>query len=240
MNNPDIRRAAESEWGLFYRRARAQLRARGAAALTLTVVSSCLVLLFAAVDEFPSGAAFVSRIGVVRATEPWDVALLRFPVSIFVPAIHLPCWTAVFLVVLAFGTAELTLGPWRTLAVGYTCSLVGTCYARFGVSRPPGHLLHLLHLLHLPTAFAQVRDTGPSAAVVGLGLLVAWRFGARWTALGVVLLTAAITAVDPELAGYEHMAALVTAALLLLADGVARRLAARGAHGSAAVAPQPR
>ncbi|MER7579741.1 hypothetical protein [Kitasatospora sp. NPDC097691] len=234
MNNPGIRRAAESEWGLLYRRARARLRARGAAALTLTVVSSCLVLLFAAVDDFPSGAAFVSRTGVVRATEPWDVALLRLPVSIFVPAIHLPCWTAVFMVVLAFGTAELTLGPWRTLGVGYTCSLVGTCYARFGVSRPPGHLFHL------PAAFAQVRDTGPSAAVVGLGLLVAWRFGARWTALGVVLLTAAITAVDPELAGYEHMAALVTAALLLLADGVARRLAARGAHGSAALAPRPR
>lgn len=92
MNNPGIRRAAESEWGLLYRRARARLRARGAAALTLTVVSSCLVLLFAAVDEFPSGAAFVSRIGVVRATEPWDVALLRFPVSIFVPALDLPVW----------------------------------------------------------------------------------------------------------------------------------------------------
>ncbi|MFF2143543.1 hypothetical protein [Kitasatospora sp. NPDC058190] len=234
MNNPGIRRAAESEWGLLYRRARARLRARGAAALTLTVVSSCLVLLFAAVDEFPSGAAFVSRIGVVRATEPWDVTLLRFPVSIFVPALGLPVWGALAQVFVVFAIAELTLGPWRTLAVGYACSLVGTCYARFGVSRPPGHLLHL------PAAFAQVRDTGPSAAVIGLGLLVAWRFGARWTALGVVLLTAAITAVDPELAGYEHMAALVTAALLLLADGVARRLAARGAHGSAAVAPQPR
>ncbi|KJY34720.1 hypothetical protein [Streptomyces sp. NRRL S-495] len=234
MNNPDIRRAAESEWGLLYRRAHARLRARGAAALTLTLVSSCLVLLFAAIDEFPNGAAFVSRAGVVRATDPWEVALLRLPVSIFVPAIGLPCWTAVLLVVLAFGTAELTLGPWRTLAIGYTCSLVSTCYARFGVSQPPGHLLHL------PAEFAQVRDTGPSVAVIGLGLLVAWRFGARRTALGVVLLTTAITAVDPELAGYEHMAALVTAALLLFADGVARRLAALGAHGSVAVAPRPR
>ncbi|WP_158702271.1 hypothetical protein [Kitasatospora sp. MMS16-BH015] len=122
---------------------------------------------------------------------------------------------------MVFAVAELTLGPRRTLAVGYACSLVGTCYARFGVSRPPGHLLHL------PAAFAQVRDTGPSAAVIGLGLLVSWRFGARWTALGVVLLTTAMTVLDPELAGYEHMAALVTAALLLLADGIARRQAAR-------------
>ncbi|WP_328954376.1 hypothetical protein [Kitasatospora purpeofusca] len=87
-----------------------------------------------------------------RATDLWDVALLRLPVPIFVPAINLPCWTTAFLVVLAFGTAEPTLGPWRTLAVGYTCSLVGTCYARFGVSPPPGHLLHLLHL---PAEFAQ-------------------------------------------------------------------------------------
>ncbi|MFJ4673438.1 hypothetical protein [Kitasatospora purpeofusca] len=234
MNNADIRRAAESEWGLLHRRAHARLRAGGAAALTLTVVSSCLVLLFAAADEFPGGAAFVSRIGVIRATDPWPVALLRLPVSIFVPAIGLPWWAAVLLVLLAFGTAELTLGPWRTLAVGYTCSLVGTWYAHVGVSRPPGHLLHL------PAEFAEVRDTGPSAAVIGLSLLVAWRFGARWTALAVALLTAATTAVDPELAGYEHLAALVTAAALLLANGVARRLAARGAYGSPAVAPRPR
>ncbi|MER5638336.1 hypothetical protein ABT095_15425 [Kitasatospora sp. NPDC002227] len=233
-NNSGIRRVAESEWGLVYRQARARLQARGAAALTLTMVSSCLVLLFAAIDKFPSGAAFVSKIGVVRATEPWDVALLRLPLSIFVPAIHLPCWTALVMVGLTFGIAELTLGPWRTLAVGFTCSLVGTYYARFGISQPPGHLFHL------PAEFAQVRDTGPSAAVVGLGLMVAWRFGARWTALGVVLLTTVTTVLDPELAGYEHMAALVTAGLLLLTDGVARRLAARSAHGSAALAPQLR
>ncbi|BAJ31567.1 MULTISPECIES: hypothetical protein [Kitasatospora] len=228
MDIPGIRRAAENEWGPLYRRAQARLRARGAAALTLTAVAGGLVLLFATVDESPGGAALVSRMGVVRAAEPWDVALLRFPLSIFVPAIHLPCWTALFLVVLAFGTAELALGPWRSLAVGYTCSLAGTCYARIGVSRPPGHLLHL------PAEFAQVRDTGPSAAVVGLGLLVAWRFGARWTALGVALLTTALTVADPELAGYEHLAALATAAALLLADGLARRLTTRGPQGSEA------
>jgi hypothetical protein len=140
--------------------------------------------------------------------------LLRTPISLFVPAPDLPVWGAAAQVLVVFGIAEMTLGLRRTLIVGYAGTLAGTLYARHGVE------VGLGHLFGLPQSDAYVRDSGPSAAVVALAIVIAWQYRARLTAGLVAAVMIAEEAFLPNLAGAEHLVAIATAATFCLASRV--------------------
>ena len=79
----------------------------------------------------------------------------------------------------------------------------------------------------LSAAALLVRDTGPSAAVVALGVHVALRYRAWWTVAAIVAAMVTEVLSLPNLAGYEHLAGI--ALVLTLAPlGVA----SRGARGT--------
>jgi hypothetical protein len=79
------------------------------------------------------GYQFVQDTGAVRAEDPLWLALLRTPLSLFVPALDLPVWGALAQILLVFGIAEICLGRWRTLVIAYAATLAGTLYARVGI-----------------------------------------------------------------------------------------------------------
>jgi hypothetical protein len=202
---PALRRWAEAEWGPLLRDLRTALVRRGPAAIPLTLVATASVLALQVLQHTPSGAAVVQQAGVVQASLPLWQELLRTPLSLFVPAPDLPVWGAAGQVLLVFGIAEIALGRWRTLLLAYLGSLAGTLYARNGVRLGP----HAVFGLPFDDAF--VRDTGPSAAVVALAVCVAWHYRAWFTGGAVVLGIALEQALLPNLAGAEHLCAIVLA-----------------------------
>ncbi|MGK4582164.1 hypothetical protein [Kitasatospora sp. HPMI-4] len=209
-----IGRAAVAEWGGLYTAVREAVSARRLAAVPLACTATALVLLFGIVQNLPGGGHLVTRVGVVRASLPLDVSLLRTPLSLYVPALDLPVWGALAQVFVAFGIAEIVLGRRMTLAVAYTCTLAGTLLARIGVALGPGSPFGL------DAVNAHVRDTGPSAAVVGLAVCVAFRCRAWWTGGAVAAAMVEEAVLMPNLAGFEHVVALVAAVLIALAAEV--------------------
>ncbi|MGW2370891.1 MULTISPECIES: hypothetical protein [Kitasatospora] len=177
------------------------------AAFPLATVATFLILLFSIVQHLPGGERFVNHIGVVRASLPLDVSLLRTPLSLYVPALDLPVWGALAQVFVVFAVAEVVLGRRMTLVVAYACTLAGTLFARVGVAIGPGHVFGF------PKWVAYVRDTGPSAAVVALAICIAFRTRAWFTAAMVVALMVGEAVWLPNLAGLEHVVAVITALL---------------------------
>ncbi|WP_219688266.1 hypothetical protein [Streptomyces anatolicus] len=212
-----LARRARAEWGPLSRAVRDGLAAHRWRAAPMTVAAVGLTALFQYVQNQPWGYQFVQNIGSVRAEDPLWLALLRTPLSLFVPALDLPVWGALAQILLVFGIAEICLGWWRTLAVGYAATLAGTLYARVGVALGPGHLLGL------PASDARVIDTGPSAAVVGLAVYVCWRYRAYFTAALVTVLMAVEVIVKNNLAGKEHLAALAAVLVLCAFSAVRHR-----------------
>ncbi|MFJ8040196.1 hypothetical protein ACIRBX_06745 [Kitasatospora sp. NPDC096147] len=206
-----VRRAAVAEWGTLYSTVRAELVRKKFAAVPLATTATLLVLLFSIVQHLPGGERFVTHVGVVKAALPLDVSLLRTPLSLYVPALDLPVWGALAQVFLVFGIAELVLGRRLTLVVAYACTLAGTLFARIGVAIGPDHLFGF------PPEVAHVRDTGPSAAVVALAVVIAFRCRAWFTGGLVAAVMIGEAIVLPNLAGLEHVAALVAAALIAAA-----------------------
>ncbi|MEU6623692.1 hypothetical protein ABZ926_23375 [Streptomyces litmocidini] len=217
---------ARREWGPLFTTVRTALAVKRWRAVPMTLGAVCLTALFQLVQNQDWGYQPVQDIGSVRAEDPLWLALLRTPLSLFVPALDLPVWGALAQVLLVFGIAEICLGRWRTLAVAYLATLAGTLYARVGIALGPDSPFGL------PASDAQVVDTGPSAAVVGLAVYVCWRYGARWTGSLVVLAMVVEVVVKANLAGKEHIAAI--AAVLALIAFRARR--GRGQDG---VEPRP-
>jgi hypothetical protein len=192
----------------LFRTVRERVRTDRLRAAPLACTATLLVLLFSVVQHLPGGERVVTRLGVVRAALPLDVSLLRTPLSLYVPALDLPVWGALVQVLLVFGVAEIVLGRRLTLVVAYACTLAGTLFARLGVELGPDHLFGF------PAWVGYVRDTGPSAAVVALAVCVAIRCRAWWTG-GTVALAMVVEAVLlPNLAGLEHVVALLTAGLI--------------------------
>jgi hypothetical protein len=211
-----LRRAAYREWGALAGDVREALTRDGWRAVPLTVCCVVLIGALQAAQHTGRGEVLVRRAGVVDAAQPWWRALLRTPLSLFVPAPDLPVWGAMAQVLVVFGIAETTLGRGRTLFVAYFSTLGGTVFARLVLAGGPPPLPGL------GPADAFTRDTGPSAAVVALALCVAWRYRARWTCAAVVLAMAAEVVLFPDLAGWEHLAALAAAACCALGDDAAR------------------
>ncbi|MFD4396833.1 hypothetical protein [Kitasatospora sp. NPDC058397] len=202
------RSAAAAEWGTLYATVRDAVVRKKFAAVPMATAATFLILLFSITQHLPGGEHFVNRIGVVKAALPLDVSLLRTPLSLYVPALDLPVWGALAQVFVVFGVAEIVLGRRMTLVVAYTCTLAGTLFARIGVALGPDHLFGF------PKWVAYVRDTGPSAAVVALAICIAFRCRAWFTAGLVVVMMVGEAVVLPNLAGLEHVVAVITALLL--------------------------
>ena len=81
----------------------------------MTLGAVCLTALLQIVQNQSWGYRFVQNIGAVRAEDPLWLALLRTPLSLFVPALDLPVWGALAQILVVFGIAEICLGRWRTL-----------------------------------------------------------------------------------------------------------------------------
>ncbi|MCQ4046215.1 hypothetical protein ACFOSC_21135 [Streptantibioticus rubrisoli] len=212
-----LRRAAYREWGALVADLRIAFVRTGWRAVPLTLVSVLLISVLQLVQHTAWGDDLVNRAGVVSASLLWWKALLRTPLSLFVPALDLPMWGALAQVLVVFGIAEATLGKARTLGIAYAATLAGTTYARWGVSRGPHAFLGLEPI----DAF--IRDTGPSAAVVALAVCIAWRYRAWWTAGTVIGSMALEVVLWPNLAGWEHLAAIAAAVGWCLVDDALRR-----------------
>ncbi|MFI8432482.1 hypothetical protein ACIGJO_01820 [Streptomyces sp. NPDC079020] len=217
-----LRSAARREWGPLLGTVRRALAAHGARAVPLTLTAVFLTALIQVAQNQTWGLRTVRNLGAVQAEDPLWLALLRTPLSLFVPALDLPVWGALAQLLLVFGIAEITLGRGRTLGIAYLATLAGTLYARIGVAVGPAGFLGL------PASDAQVVDTGPSAAVVGLAVYVCCAYRAWFTgALVIVAMVVEIVFKD-NLAGKEHLAAI--AAVLVLCAVAEWRRRTRG-HG---------
>ncbi len=171
-------------------------------AIPMTLGAVCLTSVFQIVQNTSWGFQPVQNLGSVKAADPLWLALLRTPLSLFVPALDLPVWGALAQILLVFGIAEICIGWWRTLLVGYVATLAGTTYARIGLALGPEHPLGL------PVSDRIVNDTGPSAAVVGLAIYVCWRYRAYLTGALVILVMIVEVLFKDNLAGKEHLAAI--------------------------------
>ncbi|MFE6893690.1 hypothetical protein [Streptomyces sp. NPDC057694] len=216
-----MKEAARAEWGPLYRAVRDGLAARRLRAIPLTLAAVCLTALFQYVQNQSWGYRIVQDIGAVRAEDPLPVALLRTPLSLFVPALDLPVWGALVQILVVFGIAEICLGRPRTLLIAYAATLGGTLFARLAIGAG-----------WLPASDARIVDTGPSAAVVGLAVYVCWRYRARFTCAVVVATMVVECAVKPNLAGWEHLAA-IAAVLIVCAARSSVRGSRRPDPGSA-------
>ncbi|MFF1323643.1 hypothetical protein ACFVZZ_30100 [Streptomyces chartreusis] len=228
MTVDTLGRWARAEWGALYRAVRRAVVERRWRAAPMTVGAVCLTGITQVVQNRSWGYRIVQDLGAVRAEDPLWLALLRTPLSLFVPALDLPVWGALAQVLIAFGIAEMCLGWWRTLVIAYVATLAGTLYARvaIGPDSPFG----------LPASDALVVDTGPSAAVVGLAVFLGRRYGAYVTAGVVIAAMVAEVALKPNLAGKEHLAA-VAAVLVLCAVSTVRQRRSRARAGSTSGAP---
>ncbi|MEV1018741.1 hypothetical protein [Streptomyces sp. NPDC050264] len=222
-----VRAWAREEWGPLHGVVRERLRERRWRAIPMTLAAVCLTAVLQYVQNQSWGYRFVQDIGSVRAEDPLWLALLRTPLSLFVPALDLPVWGALAQILLVFGIAELCLGRWRTLVIAYVVTLAGTLYARLGIALGPDSPLGL------PASDARVVDTGPSAAVVGLAVYVCWRHRAWCTGALVIALMVVECVVEPNLAGKEHLAA-IAAALALCAVTALRHRGGPGRFGAPA------
>ncbi|WP_406449341.1 hypothetical protein OG782_09750 [Streptomyces sp. NBC_00876] len=201
-------RAARREWGPLWRTVRTALVTERLRAVPMTLAAVCLTALLQVVQNRSWGYGPVQALGAVRAEDPLWAALLRTPLSLFVPALDLPVWGALAQVLLVFGAAEICLGRWRTLLIAYVATLAGTLYARIGVAVGPDGFLGL------PGSDAQIVDTGPSAAVVALAVCVCCAYRAWFTAGLVIAAMVVEIVMKDNLAGKEHLAAIAVALAL--------------------------
>ncbi|MCB5167147.1 hypothetical protein LG634_20175 [Streptomyces bambusae] len=202
MNTGAAARFARREWGPLYGTLKDALVRRRWRAAPMTLGAVALTSVFQIVQNQPWGFQPVQNLGSVKATDPLWLALLRTPLSLFVPALDLPVWGALAQILLVFGIAEICIGWWRTLLIGYVATLAGTTYARIGLA------LGQDHPLGLPDSDRLVNDTGPSAAVVGLAVYVCWRYRAYVTGALVIAVMIIEVLVKNNLAGKEHLAAI--------------------------------
>ncbi|MER5436018.1 hypothetical protein [Streptomyces sp. NPDC002588] len=186
-----------------------QLRRRGPSALLLAFVACAGVIFFHALAQRPAGATAVRILGGVQGDLPLWLALLRTPISLYVPALDLPVWAGITQLFLAFALAELSLGRRRTLFVAYAATLAGTLTVRVMIAMGPGWWG-----LGLSPEAGRVLDTGPSAAVVGLFtyLSVVRRAPVVFALTGGSMVVESIA--KPNLAGREHLIAVGAAVVL--------------------------
>ncbi|WP_262418139.1 hypothetical protein [Streptomyces sp. SP2-10] len=211
-------RTLRAEWHSIVVDPARRLARRGLSGLLLAFVAASGVVFCHDIAQHPTGETWVRRLGGVQGDLPLWLALLRTPVSLYVPALDLPVWAGITQVFLAFALAELTLGRARTLAIAYATTLAGTLTARLMIAAGPGRWG-----FGLPPEVGHVLDTGPSAAVVGLFtyLAVIRRAPVVFTLTGGSMVWESLAV--PNLAGREHLVAVGTAIGLGLLHGRGKR-----------------
>ncbi|MFT2018587.1 hypothetical protein ACMA1D_22500 [Streptomyces sp. 796.1] len=198
-----LRRTVRAEWGPLAAAVRAGLARRRAAALVVTTAAVSLIVICQYVQNQPWGHDVIAFAGYVQADQPWWGALLRTPLSLFVPAPDLPVWGGLLQIFVVFGICECALGWRRTLVIAYAATMAGTAYARLGLALGPDGPLGL------PADIGSQHDTGPSAAVVGLSVYVCWRYRAWLTGALVIGSMVLEVYAKPNLAGREHLVAIL-------------------------------
>ncbi|WP_416969063.1 hypothetical protein [Streptomyces sp. 4F14] len=198
-----------------------ELWRRGPSALSLAFVACAGVIFFHAIAQNDTGEKIVREVGGVQGDLPLWQALLRTPISLYVPALDLPVWAGITQLFLAFALAEVALGRARTLFIAYASTLSGTLTVRVMLALGPDHWGGL------PPEIGQVLDTGPSAAVVGLFtyMSVIRRAPIVFTLTGGSMVVESIA--KPNLAGREHLIAVAAALVMGLLHGRGERLRAR-------------
>ncbi|MFG1806505.1 hypothetical protein [Streptomyces sp. NPDC049040] len=214
-----------AEWAAVLGDVRRRLRARGLRALPVTLTACAGILALQLLQHSRGTSGWVERLGGVYADLPWWQALLRTPLSVFLPDPSLPMWGLILQVVVVFGIAETTVGPRRTLGVALLATLAGTGFARYSLWAGPHWPFGL------PAHDLLVRDTGPSAAVVALGVYVALRYRAGWTVATIVLAMVVEVVSLPNLAGYEHLAGVALILALFTHEPALLRRRGRAAPG---------
>lgn len=204
-----IWRTLRGEWQAIVVDPVRQLLRRGLPGVSLAFVAAFGVIFFHALAQQPTGAVIVRNLGGVQGDLPLWLALLRTPISLYVPALDLPVWAGITQLFLAFALAELALGRVRTLVVAYATTLAGTLTVRVMLLIGPG-----CGGVGLRPEIGHVLDTGPSAAVVGLFtyLAVVRRAPVVFVLTGGSMVWESI--VKPNLAGREHLVAVGTAIVL--------------------------
>ena len=184
---------------------------RRLSSLTLALTTCTLLLIASWVQRVHPG------IGAVlldeRASLWWPVAAFRLPGSMVAPALRLPMWGALAQVVFCFGLAEVHLGRRMTLAVIAATHAIATVSARLFIAIGP----HAPFDLGLPHWFLMQRDTGPSAAVVGLGTFLGVRLRLPILTSVLVATMAIETVIKPDLADREHLVAIAAGGALAIA-----------------------
>jgi len=198
--------------------------------LLTAVIATAIVLMWWA--NHTAGRSVVAMCCGERVNAPIGASLLRLPGSLLAPAALLPVWGSVVQVLLAFGIAEAAVGARRTLTVAALAHAIGTLAGRYFVWYAPAVLGGL------PASWRYALDTGPSAATCGLAVYVAAVVGCpRLGGLLVVAVSVAF-ALHPDLAGREHIVALVVgvaaaAVQLLMFRRAARHLVTLSAASTA-------
>jgi hypothetical protein len=200
-------------------------RRRGYRAYLLTATIAVAIVVMWLLDHTAARIVVATCCGE-RVGEPLGSGLLRLPGSLVAPAPMLPVWGSVVQVVLAFGLSEAAVGRVRTLAVAGIAHAIGTLAGRYFVWYAPPHLGQL------PLSWLNAIDTGPSAATVALAVYLA--IVLRCPRLGsvVVIVLAVEFATRADLAGREHLVAIVVGALCAGAQLLIFRRAAGSADPS--------
>ncbi|MEV6777646.1 hypothetical protein [Streptomyces syringium] len=199
-------RSLAAQWHRVTDRPVADIRARRIAAVPLTFGSLVLLTFFHGAALHHAGARLVWLVGGIRADVPLALVAARLPLSMFVPAPDLPFLLALLQVAVVFALAERVLGAGHTAAVALLTTLAATLAVRLLSHLGPGHPLGL------PADEALALDTGPSAAVVGLLICVAWKCRSPVLLTGTVAAMVLEVAVVPNIASRGHLVG-ITAAL---------------------------
>lgn len=214
-----MRGFVRAEWGTVFPDVWRRLRTARLRAVPLTLASCVGILALQLVQHEDGLSDWVERLGGVYATLPWWTAMLRTPLSLFVPDPSLPIWGLLLQVVVVFGIAETTLGARRTLAVALLATVAGTLCARWTLWAGPDPF----PFLGLAPRALHVRDTGPSAAVVALGVYTACRYRAWCTAAAIAVAMVLEVVWVTNLAGYEHLTGVAAVLALAAAEAVLAR-----------------
>ncbi|MDQ1541127.1 MAG: hypothetical protein QOH29_1853 [Actinomycetota bacterium] len=203
-------------------------RAKGIRGYLLTMIVAALVVLMWILDHTAAQTVVAACCGE-RVDAPIGGALLRLPGSLVAPAPMLPVWGSLIQVVVAFGLAEAAVGARRTLVVASSAHIVATLAGRYFVWYAPAAFGVL------PPSWRSALDTGPSAATIGLAAYLAVVLGCGRLGGLVALAVGVAFVARNDLAGREHMVAIVIGGAFAAVQLLVYRLSARGASDDISV-----
>ena len=212
------------EWRWLLAAVWSRLRDDGLGTAPVTLCLLAGIALLAALQFLGVGQPLVTACCAPAAHQPWWQALARLPGSTVAPAQSLPASGALLQVLLVVGAAEMLIGSRAVVAVGLAAQCVTTAAARLMYDLGP------TALLGMDRVSAGVRDTGPSAVVVAVGVYAACRLRLSWLLSLVAVAMIAEVVLMPNLAGREHVVAVGCG---LVAARVSRSGLRRSAAGPA-------